>query len=232
MNVKGEYLGKLVLELLPDGRRMRLFTPFGFRDKDGKEWKVPADAVIDGASIPAALWSLSGGPYEGKYRDASVIHDWYCSIRTEPWEKTHRVFYEAMLVSGVSERRAKLMYLGVRFGGPRWSSMDSENAQVSRRIRDSDIMFSQAHNAFEIGCLEAVEAGGKSAAAVLSGDGMYPTGTETRLHITRLKKLIDDYSPSLDDIDKALEDATSIVEPTLASDETRPRIVVLDAQVS
>ena len=34
--------------------------------------------VVDGASIPSVFWSIIGAPYTGKYRDASVIHDYYC----------------------------------------------------------------------------------------------------------------------------------------------------------
>jgi hypothetical protein len=33
----------------------------------------------------------------------------------------HEIFYEAMLTSGVSELKARILYTGVRFGGPRWS---------------------------------------------------------------------------------------------------------------
>jgi hypothetical protein len=33
------------------------------------------------------------------------------------------MFYRATLVSGVSERRAKLVYAGVYFAGPRWENI-------------------------------------------------------------------------------------------------------------
>src|SRR5262245_25222380 len=106
----GRYLGRPILEWLSDGRHMRLVKSFGFLDNNRKPWPVPVNAEVDGASIPRPLWSLVGGPFEGKYRDASIIHDYYCDVRTEPWQAVHRVFYNAMRVSGVSELRAKLMY--------------------------------------------------------------------------------------------------------------------------
>jgi hypothetical protein len=62
-----------------------------------------------------------GGPFEGKYRDASIVHDWYCDLRTRSWQNVHLVFYEAMLTSGVALSRARLMYAAVYWGGPRWS---------------------------------------------------------------------------------------------------------------
>src|ERR1041385_4295059 len=58
-------------------------------------WDGILGTVIDGASIPQPLWSFMGGPYEGKYLAASVVHDYYCSTRLEPWRDVHRMFYEA-----------------------------------------------------------------------------------------------------------------------------------------
>jgi hypothetical protein len=88
---------------------------------------VPAGAEIDGASIPKVFWSIVGGPYTGLYRNASVIHDYYCDVRTRPWKEVHRMFYDAMLASGVDKMKAKLMYLAVRFGGPRWDDQTIHN---------------------------------------------------------------------------------------------------------
>ena len=62
-----------------------------------------------------------GRPMGRKYREASVVHDYHCAIRSTDWQSIHRVFYRAMLVSGVSERCAKLVYAGVYFAGPRWA---------------------------------------------------------------------------------------------------------------
>ncbi len=123
--------GELDLKWLDDGRRMQLLAPFAFTDGAGLAWPVPAHAVIDGASIPRLLWGVVGGPYEGKYRNASVVHDWYCAVRTREWPAVHRMFYEAMLASGVDAGRAKIMYLAVRYAGPRWDALTIDNSRLA-----------------------------------------------------------------------------------------------------
>ena len=127
----GRYEGKLDVRWVSDGRLMELLAAFAFIDKNYKRWDVPIGTRVDGASIPRILWSIVGSPYVGKYRDASVVHDFYCSVRTEPSSATHRMFYEAMLVSGVSPKRALIMYAAVRYAGPKWSDMDIHNARLN-----------------------------------------------------------------------------------------------------
>jgi hypothetical protein len=61
-----------------------------------------------------------GGPYEGKYRDASVNHDYECCVQQSAWQDVHRMFYDGMMARGVELWRAKLMYFAVYFFGPRW----------------------------------------------------------------------------------------------------------------
>jgi hypothetical protein len=116
------YVGELVVAPLDDGVHMRLVQPFGYVDSLGRRWEVPAEWVVDGASIPSPLWSIIGSPWTGKYRNASVVHDYFCDTKSRGWEHTHRVFYEAMLTSGVELRLAKLMYFAVYRFGPRWDA--------------------------------------------------------------------------------------------------------------
>lgn len=101
--------------------RMRLTAPFAFIDADGMEWFVPAGALTDGASIPRWLWAIVGGPYEGAYREAAVVHDRYCCTRDEPWWKVHRMFFDACIAAGVPRTKAKILYAGVLLGGPKWA---------------------------------------------------------------------------------------------------------------
>lgn len=105
----GEYSGKVKAEWLAKTREMKLLEPFAFKGPDCKVWPVPKGALVDGASIPQAFWSVMGGPFEGRYRDASVVHDYYCKVMSEPWEKVHDMFYDAMLANGVDSNRAALM---------------------------------------------------------------------------------------------------------------------------
>lgn len=119
-NGTGQYVGTVQTEWLADGRQMRLLAPFAYVDGNGLTWNAPAGSVIDGASIPQLAWTFAGGPFEGRYRDASVIHDVACVERVRSWESVHEVFYRAMLTSGVESWRAKVMYAAVYHFGPRW----------------------------------------------------------------------------------------------------------------
>ncbi len=83
-----------------DDRLMQLQQPFAFVDRRGKRWHVPQDAIVDGASIPRFFWRTIGPPFVGDYRFASVVHDYFCDERTETWQSTHRMFYEASLLGG------------------------------------------------------------------------------------------------------------------------------------
>jgi hypothetical protein len=116
----GKYVGSVQTEWIENDRKMRLLAPFTYIDPKGVEWTAPSGWVIDGASIPVFAWSIIGGPYNGKYRNASVIHDVACDQQTQPWEQVHETFYWAMLASGVENWRAKVMYAAVYHFGPRW----------------------------------------------------------------------------------------------------------------
>lgn len=116
----GRFIGTIQTEWLPDGRSMRLLKDLTFVDSTGVEWEAPRGSIVDGASIPKVAWSVVGGPFEGKYRNASVIHDVACDKRIRAWESVHKAFYNAMLTSGVTPLRAKLMYAAVYHFGPRW----------------------------------------------------------------------------------------------------------------
>lgn len=135
MSHQAHFRGSAHFEWLGDGRRMKLLREYAFVDGERLEWPVPKDAIIDGASIPRVLWGVTGGPYEGRYRNASVVHDWYCDVRIRPWQHVHRMFYEAMLVSGVSAARARIMYAAVHYAGPRWSETVIANSRLASKRR-------------------------------------------------------------------------------------------------
>ena len=116
----GKFVGSVQTEWLDGDRRMRLLAPFSYVDPNGTTWTAPAGWVIDGASIPVFAWSVTGGPFQGRYRDASVIHDVACDQKSQPWETVHEAFYWAMMASGVEPWRAKVMYAAVYHFGPRW----------------------------------------------------------------------------------------------------------------
>ena len=113
----GYYTGVPVTRWNPDGRSMTLLSELRYTDPHGIVWVAPAGSVVDGASIPRALWSFMGGPFEGKYRNASVLHDVSYDHQDRPPQECDRMFYDAMRCSGVGAIEAKTMYYALlRFG--------------------------------------------------------------------------------------------------------------------
>lgn len=119
----GRFVGRVVAEWNrdPKARTMTLVEDFAYIDPSGARWDAPRGSVVDGASIPRAAWTLAGGPFEGRYREASVIHDVACDERRRPWQSVHRVFFNAMRAGGVPLGRAQAMYWAVRKFGPKWA---------------------------------------------------------------------------------------------------------------
>ncbi len=132
MSKLGRWLDKPRVEFEDDVRTIKLLEPLRFINPGELCWVAPTSSVADGASIPKAFWSFIGGPLDDKYRNASIIHDFYCSTRTRPWKKVHTAFYDGMMASRVPLAKAKLMYAAVRYFGPHWTEMDSENVRVLR----------------------------------------------------------------------------------------------------
>lgn len=128
---QGEFRGRVVVEWIVNSRgvdrEMRLLEDFEFEDAAGRPWKVPSATVVDGASIPKALWSILDSPFVGSYRRASVVHDYYCQEdqrHRATSREVHRMFLDAMLAGGVPFLRAQAMYLGVRWKGPDWDHVE------------------------------------------------------------------------------------------------------------
>jgi Protein of unknown function (DUF1353) len=102
----------------PD-RQMVLLREFWFVDRHNRKWLAAAGSIVDGASIPRALWTLVGSPYTGDYRRASIVHDVACveagTDRTKR-RAADRMFYWACRAGGCSVAESYLLYLGVRIG--------------------------------------------------------------------------------------------------------------------
>jgi len=119
--MQGHFSGEPRTEWLtepgPD-RRMVLLEPMSYTDPAGRVWPAPKGSVVDGASIPRALWTLVGSPYTGDYRRASIVHD----VATDPAgpnvdrRAADRMFFHACLTGGCPLREAILLYIGVRIG--------------------------------------------------------------------------------------------------------------------
>jgi hypothetical protein len=116
----GRFEGDVIASWDADGRNMTLREDFAYVDAQDRRWVAPRGSVVNGASIPGGFWSFIGGPFEGKYRNASVVHDVGCEEMTASWEDVHRTFYEACRCGGVDETTAKMLYFAVYHFGPRW----------------------------------------------------------------------------------------------------------------
>src|ERR1700712_4640282 len=106
----GHFSGPIETRWEDDGINMVLLNELRYTDPYGEVWVAPAGSRVNGASIPKAFWSLIGGPFEGKYRNASVLHDVAYDQQNRPWEEVDRMFYNAMRCSGVGVLTAKTMY--------------------------------------------------------------------------------------------------------------------------
>jgi endonuclease G len=116
----GYYSGPIETRWETDGRTMTLMNELRYTDPKGVVWIAPAGSVIDGASIPRALWSFMGGPFEGRYRNASVLHDVAYDQKNKPPAVVDRMFYDAMRCSGVGAAEAKTMYYALLRFGRHW----------------------------------------------------------------------------------------------------------------
>jgi len=116
----GRFGGTVETRWENDGVTMVLLNELRYTDPYGEVWVAPAGARVNGASIPRAFWSLIGGPFDGKYRNASVLHDVAYEEQSRPWEEADRMFYNAMRCSGVGAVTAKTMYYALRRHGRHW----------------------------------------------------------------------------------------------------------------
>jgi hypothetical protein len=133
----GKFSGNPKTEWLDDGRNMILLEDFTYTDGDGTKWTAkkasvhrppdPGDLQIDGASIPPIFWSIVGGPFEGRYRNASIVHDAECVAKKHGWKQVHRMFYNGMLAGNTEPKLAKMMYAAVYHFGPRWRMKLTDN---------------------------------------------------------------------------------------------------------
>jgi hypothetical protein len=125
-NEFGRFIGDVITKWLVENgedRRMEVLQEFSYEDPAIKLWTTPAGWQVDGASIPRALWTIVGSPFTGDYRRASVVHDYYCDVRTEPSDAVHLMFYYACRADGVGLIKANTLYYGVLAGGPSWHTV-------------------------------------------------------------------------------------------------------------
>jgi|GEM_PF-639094 hypothetical protein len=129
----GEFSGNPITEWLVDprgdDRDMKLMEDFSFTDPKGKRWEAPKDSIINGASIPRALWAAVGSPFTDDYRRASVVHDVACQRPGIVRKAADVMFYHACRAGGCSAFQSRILYAGVRLGA--WASTKNTAAAVT-----------------------------------------------------------------------------------------------------
>lgn len=94
-----------------------------WRDLDGPCWHHRERGIHP----IAALEFRRPPPFTGAYRQASVIHDYYCETRDRPWKDVHEAFYWASRAGGVGRTKANIMYFAVYRFGPRWEPVRADD---------------------------------------------------------------------------------------------------------
>jgi len=207
----GSFSGHVKAEWNDDGRTMTLLDNFEYVDPRDRKWVAPKGHIVDGASIPRFAWPLIGGPFEGKYRDSSVIHDVGCDKHWAPWQVVHEVFYMGMITSGVQEWLAKVMYAAVYHFGPRWEQL----------VRVSGIPATQTPIARQQ-ALEGAEPG--STAEILSVEPPvnFPFGPNTSTFTIRIAPPHQTMTQEqFDALRKEIEDAAAAGIPTRTLESIR-----------
>ena len=122
----GHFSGTVETRWENDGVTMVLLNELRYTDPYGQVWVAPAGSRVNGASIPRAFWSIIGGPFEGKYRNASVLHDVaYEEQKVRP-EEADLMFYNAMRCAGVGATTAKTMYYVLLRHGRHWKHRQAQ----------------------------------------------------------------------------------------------------------
>ena len=218
----GAYAGlPAQVAFLADGRTVRLLAPISYTQANGTAWPVPKDIELDGASIPRFLWSLIGGPFEGRYRDASIVHDHYCVVRTRSWQDTHRVFYDAMLSSGETSTKAKVMYYAVYRFGPRWGAGEAGVTVAAAIGVDEAASLAADAEAIHVQNLTLAEIEALAEARNAATRASVTTGMEAGDLLERVRRLVITGGSGIgDDLEAVAREAALLPEPVLGRFES------------
>lgn len=99
----------------------RLGNDFGYFD-GALTWQADKGNCTDGASIPSWAQPIIGEPFRKEYVPAAVLHDHYSKSErpVRSWLQTQRMFYRALLDTGVPPDRAAVLYAAVLIGSGKW----------------------------------------------------------------------------------------------------------------
>lgn len=160
MSSHGSFSGNPKTEWLThqgdEDRDMKLLEDFTFTDPDGKAWLAPLGSVVNGASIPRALWSTVGSPYTDDYRRASIVHDVACDSQGISRKDADVMFFHACRAGGCSPVQARILYAGVRIGAWTSSNLPDEALSAKRLLFRNHITVPFAEESFIKGKLSDI----------------------------------------------------------------------------
>ena len=114
----------LATKTVPGTDKRELLEDLIFTDTRNTRVIARKGFKFDGASIPSALWSIVGHPWDNQYVKAAAIHDKECKVKAAKQKDVHRRFYEGLRNQGVGYFKAKTMYWAVisynRVRNPGW----------------------------------------------------------------------------------------------------------------
>jgi hypothetical protein len=133
-----------------------------------------------------------------------------------------------MLVSGVSVRRAKVMYAAVYFAGPRWDDMVVENVRlgppaVPTPVEDNRLFFIR-HDPTTLAISKTIEREGMSAFEwLVSGRFTADASSEITLQLDKLSEIVERDDLSLRSLEAAIDRAAGFI-PNI---ESSPREIAV-----
>ena len=109
---------KIIVSPLDNGKewviRKEFYYDIGYKGSNNRV-TVPAGFVTDFTSSPQMLWNII--PQWDRYGKASILHDYLYFSKEKSRKEADKIFYEAMLVSGVKKWKTKIIYWTVRMFG-------------------------------------------------------------------------------------------------------------------
>jgi hypothetical protein len=137
---RGKFVGDGIIVQLKDDpfvTHYRLVDELRFETADGEVWVTPANAILDGRSMPQLFIKLFGNPFDLDFRKTAITYDFAVKSKYHPWKRAQRIFYDSAVTEGVDPVEAKVMYTLLSASGSRWAQ------------HSPDGCFNRCHNRFK-----------------------------------------------------------------------------------
>jgi len=137
---RGKFVGDGIIVQLKDDpfvTHYRLVDELRFETADGEVWVTPANAILDGRSMPQLFIKLFGNPFDLDFRKTAITYDFAVKSKYHPWKRAQRIFYDGAVTEGVDPVEAKVMYTLLSASGSRWAQ------------HSPDGCFNRCHNRFK-----------------------------------------------------------------------------------